>query len=176
MENIPSLYNYLEKYSIFYLSKYIVTKKKFEIILIRKIQRDLLRKKINYNQSMECRKNISKLIRKFVDLNIINEERQLTVRLDSLISKGFSIKKIFFMLSKDLFSKELIHREIEKLKSKKDFELTLIHNFCKKKKLFTDKNIFQFKNKKDYNKILEKLVREGFEISHCINFLNHTNK
>ena len=88
MENIPSLYNYLEKYSIFYLSKYIVTKKKFENILNRKIHRDLLNKKLNYSHTTESKKIIDKLVKKFIDLDIINEERQIAIRIEYIILKG----------------------------------------------------------------------------------------
>ena len=176
MENIPSLYNYLEKYSIFYLSKYIVTKKKFEDILNRKIQRDLLKKKLNYRHIRESKKVVDKLVKKFNDLDIINEQRQITVRIDSLISKGFSIKKIFYTLFKDLFSKDLIEKEIERLKEKDDFEFILIHNFCVKKKLLSNNNTFQFRDKNEYNKVLRKLIREGFNINLCKKFVNQTEQ
>tara|TARA_B100001057_G_C22185719_1_gene695002 strand:- start:5 stop:553 length:549 start_codon:yes stop_codon:yes gene_type:complete len=174
MENIPSLYNYLEKYSIFYLSKYIVTKRKFEDILNRKIQRDLFKKKLNYSHTVESRKVIDKLVKKFIDLNIINEERQITLRIESLILKGFSIKKIFYTLLNDLFSKELINKEIEKIKEKKNFEFVLIHNFCVKKKIMSNNNTFQFNNKDEYNKVLRKLIREGFDVNLCRKFINQT--
>jgi len=174
MENIPSLYNYLEKYSIFYLSKYIVTKKKFENILNRKIHRDLLNKKLNYSHTTESKKIIDKLVKKFIDLDIINEERQIAVRIESLILKGCSIKKIFYTLLKDSFSKELINNEIEKIKKKENFEFILIHNFCVKKKLMSNNNTFQFDDENEYNKVLRKLIREGFDINLCKKFVNQT--
>ena len=174
MENIPSLYNYLEKYSIFYLSKYIVTEKKFEDVLNRKIQQDLFKRKLNYNDTIKSREIIEKLVKKFINLDIINEERQITVRIESLILKGFSIKKIFYTLLKDLFSKELINKEIEKIKEKENFEFILIHNFCIKKKLISDNNTFQFNDKDEYNKVLRKLIREGFNVNLCKKFINQT--
>lgn len=174
MENIPSLYNYLEKYSIFYLSKYIVTEKKFEDVLNRKIQQDLFKRKLNYNDTIKSREIIEKLVKKFINLDIINEERQITVRIESLILKGFSIKKIFYTLLKDLFSKELINKEIEKIKEKENFEFVLIHNFCIKKKLISDNNTFQFNDKDEYNKVLRKLIREGFNVNLCKKFINQT--
>ena len=39
--------DYLKKYSYYYLSKYSVTKKKFENILKRKISKDFFQKKIS---------------------------------------------------------------------------------------------------------------------------------
>ena len=174
MENIPSLYNYLEKYSIYYLSKYIVTKKKFEDILNRKIQRDVFKKKLNYSHTIESRKIIDKLVKKFIDLDIINEERQIAAKIESLILKGFSIKKIFYTLLKDLFTKELIDKEIEKIKKKENFELILIHNFCVKKKIMSNNNTFQFNDKNEYNKVLRKLIREGFNVNLCREFINQT--
>ena len=174
MENIPSLYNYLEKYSIFYLSKYIVTEKKFEDVLNRKIQQDLFKRKLNYNDTIKSREIIEKLVKKFINLDIINEERQITVRIESLILKGFSIKKIFYTLLKDLFSKELINKEIKKIKEKENFELVLIHNFCIKKKIMPNNNTFQFNDKNEYNKVLRKLIREGFNVNLCREFINQT--
>ena len=41
------LFNYIKKYSDFYLSKYSVTKRKFEDILKQKLKKDFFKKKIS---------------------------------------------------------------------------------------------------------------------------------
>ena len=40
-------FNYIKKYSDFYLSKYSVTKRKFEDILKQKLKKDFFKKKIS---------------------------------------------------------------------------------------------------------------------------------
>ena len=48
--NINNIKNYLDDYSIYYLSKYTVTAEKFKLILKRKILKDFLKKKLNNDQ------------------------------------------------------------------------------------------------------------------------------
>ena len=43
--------NYIKKYADFYLSKYSVTKKKFEDILKKKLSKDLFQKKIQKKEN-----------------------------------------------------------------------------------------------------------------------------
>ena len=83
MEKIPCLSTYLEKYSVFYLSKYSVTNQKFKTILQRKIKKDLYQKKISENQYKESNDIIAFILEKFIKLNIINDKRNIRSRIDS---------------------------------------------------------------------------------------------
>ena len=171
MESISSISKYLEKYSIFYLFKYSVTKKKFKKILERKITKDIKAKKILTNQIDECNKQIALLIDKFVNIKIIDEERQIKFRIDYLISKGSSLKKIFYILSKDLYEKHLIESELNDLKNIVDFESQLIETYCRKKKLAMFDKKFDKKNTIQVNKIIKKLLVEGFSIDNSKKFI-----
>ena len=124
MKNIQSLISSLEKYSIFYLSKYTVTKNKFKNILIRKIWKDFSNKKMNYDEKIELTKNVDFLIKKFIKMKVINEEDQISYRINNLINKGTSLKKIYLILKKDQFESLLIDQEISKLKKGQGTQFT----------------------------------------------------
>ena len=74
MKIITNLSNYLEEYSIYYLSRYSISKKKFEYILTRKVMRDFLSGKLSIKQKNESEKIIDKIIKIFVSKKIIKEE------------------------------------------------------------------------------------------------------
>ena len=54
--------DYLKKYSYYYLSKYSVTKKKFENILKRKISKDYFQKKISTEEKDKYISEIPQII------------------------------------------------------------------------------------------------------------------
>ena len=58
MKIITNLFNYLEEYSIYYLSKYSVSRKKFEYILSRKVKRF-------YSNFAQTKKESEEIIKKF---------------------------------------------------------------------------------------------------------------
>ena len=133
MNETEDIYNYLEKYSIYYLSKYTVTKKKFEEIIERKAKKDFFNKKISEKDYYRCLNQIPKLTRKFLKLKIIDEKFFIESKIESFIKKGFSFKKIRYYLLKFKFSDELISNEILQLKKRDNIVFILMENFYKKK-------------------------------------------
>ena len=71
MKIITNLFNYLEEYSIYYLSRYSVSRKKFEYVLSRKVSKDFLSGKLCSKQKSESEEIIKKISSKFVSKNII---------------------------------------------------------------------------------------------------------
>ena len=72
--------DYFKKYSTYYLSRYNVTKKKFENILKRKITKDFFEKKIDSNERLSFLKEIPSVLNYFKKLGFFNEERLETRR------------------------------------------------------------------------------------------------
>ena len=171
MEKIPCLSTYLEKYSVFYLSRYSVTNQKFKTILQRKIKKDLYQKKISENQYKESNDIIAFILEKFIKLNIINDKRNIRSRIDSLVNKGHSLKKITMYLIKDQYAKGLIDFEINNLKNNLDFEIQLIETYCRKKRLVMFDVNFDRDDINMYNKTLNKLLRQGFSLENCLSFM-----
>ena len=171
MEKIPCLSTYLEKYSVFYLSKYSVTNQKFKTILQRKIKKDLYQKKISENQYKDSNDIINFILEKFMRLNIINDKRNIKARIDSLVTKGNSLKKITMCLIKDQYAQSLIDFEINNLKNNLDFEIQLIETYCRKKRLVMFDVNFDRDDINMYNKTLNKLLRQGFSLENCLSFM-----
>ena len=161
MIETENLYNYLEKYSIYYLSKYTVTKKKFEEIIQRKAKKDFFNKKISEKDYHECLNQIPKLTRKFSKLKIIDEKFFIEAKIESFIKKGFSIKKIKYYLVKYKFPDELISNEILQLKKRDNIVFELMENFCKKK----------IKKNSDNLTKIEKLLKQGFNYDESKKFI-----
>ncbi len=171
MEKIPCLSTYIEKYSVFYLSKYSVTLNKFKMILQRKIKRDLVKKKISEKQYEESNELVELILKKFIKLNIINDKKNIKARIQSLVAKGNSLKKIILYLTKDQYEKDLIYSEINNLKNNLDFEIQLIETYCKKKRLVMYDVNFDRNDVNMYNKTLNKLLRQGFNLENCLSFM-----
>ncbi|MDC3091511.1 RecX family transcriptional regulator, partial [Rickettsiales bacterium] len=157
--------------SVFYLSKYSVTLNKFKMILQRKIKRDLVQKKISDKQYEESNELVELILKKFIKLNIINDKRNIKARIQSLVAKGNSFKKITLYLIKDQYEKDLIYSEIDNLKNNLDFEIQLIETYCKKKKLGIFDTSYDQNNSMVHNRTLNKLLRQGFNLDNCLNFL-----
>ena len=85
--------DYLKKYSYYYLSKYSVTKKKFENILKRKISKDFFQKKISNEKKTQYLTEVPKAIKYFNKYGCFNELNLLEIKLRNLLSKGYPLKK-----------------------------------------------------------------------------------
>ena len=85
--------DYLKKYSTYYLSRYNVTKRKFEDILKKKITKDYLEKKISELDHHKFIQEISGTLKYFEEIGFFNEERMLEISFDSFVKKGYSKKK-----------------------------------------------------------------------------------
>ena len=133
MKFITNLFNYLEEYSIYYLSRYSVSKKKFEYVLSRKVSKDFLSGKLCSKQKSESEEIIKKISSKFVSKNIIKEELIIDNKIAYLLNKGTSIKKIENILVRDKFEKFLINLKINELLIDVDLDSKSLDKFCKKK-------------------------------------------
>ena len=85
--------DYLKKYSTYYLSRYNVTKRKFEDILKKKITKDFLEKKIPEANYYNLIKEVSDALKYFEEIGFFNEERMLEISFDNFVQKGYSKKK-----------------------------------------------------------------------------------
>ena len=85
--------DYLKKYSTYYLSRYNVTKRKFEDILKKKITKDYLEKKISELDHRKFIQEIFRTLKYFEKIGFFNEERMLEISFDSFVKKGYSKKK-----------------------------------------------------------------------------------
>ena len=162
--------DYLTNYCAYYLSRYSVSKKKFENILKKKIKKDLFYKKINKAEYDKLSQEINKVLKKYHKLGIFNEEELVRSKLNYFIAKGFSKKKILIYLEKEYFEKEIVKKETNFINCDMEFDTKQIEKFVNKqnsKKFSKTEKI----DKQDFNKILKKLLREGFEYNDCYNYL-----
>ena len=131
MRNL-NISDYLEKYSVFYLSKYSVTEKKFVLVLQKKIMKDYLSKKLSKIEKEEAMKNVDLYVKKYSKMNLINEKVIIKNRIENLMKKGISLKKILLKLKSDKFNDALIYSEMNVIKNK-DVDKKSIQIFSKKK-------------------------------------------
>ena len=161
---------YLKKYCYYYLSKYSVTKKKFENILKKKISKDFFQKKITRGKKTEYFIEVPDVIKYFNSIGCFNETNLIEMRLNKLLKKGYSLKKIKTYLIRDLFSEKIIDEKMRELmqndKLNNDLMEKFFHRIYKSKK-----NYLQSLNKAEFKKLLSKLVIEGFEYEASVNFL-----
>ena len=68
------LFNYIKKYSDFYLSKYSVTKRKFEDILKQKLKKDFFKKKISEKDYEMFLEQIKEILDHYNEIGLFNEE------------------------------------------------------------------------------------------------------
>ena len=98
--------DYLKKYSTYYLSRYNVTKRKFEDILKKKITKDYLEKKISESDHHELIQEISVALKYFEEIGFFNEERMLEISFDNFVKKGYSQKKIKYKFLSAKFDRD----------------------------------------------------------------------
>ena len=147
---------YLKKYSYYYLTRYSVTKRKFENILKRKISKDYFQKKISAEEKNQYINEIPQII----DHHIKN---------GSLIKKGYSLKKIKITLIKLCFNKEILDTTMSNLYLNESLNYDLMENFFNRSKILTNSNLSLKKN--DFKKMLNKFVNMGFDHNRSLTFL-----
>ena len=77
-------FNYIKKYSDFYLSKYSVTKRKFEDILKQKLKKDFFKKKISTEEYDTFVKQIDGVVDYYNEIGLFNEE--LIIKMVRILS------------------------------------------------------------------------------------------
>lgn len=160
---------YFEKYCSFYLSKYWVNKKKFENILKLKISKDFFQKKISSDEKSKYLKEIFEVIKFYDTRGFFDEEKLIELKIENLINKGYSTKKIKLFLKKNFFDERLIIEKIKNLELESDLEEKLIDKYLSKSGL--SKKIKINMDKSDIEKILKKLLLQGFNYNQIVKYL-----
>ena len=158
---------YLKKYSYYYLTRYSVTKKKFENILKRKISKDYFQKKISTEEKNKYISEIPEIIDHHKKNGCFNEKNLIDLKINSLIEKGYSLKKIKISLIKLCFNKEILDTRMSRLYSNESLNYDLMENFFNRSKLF----IKNAQKKNDFKKILNKFINMGFEYNESLDYL-----
>ena len=160
---------YFEKYCSFYLSKYWVNKKKFENILKLKISKDFFQKKISSEEKSKYLKEIFEVIKFYDTRGFFDEEKLIELKIENLLNKGYSIKKIKLFLKRNFFDERLIIEKIKDLELESDLEEKLIDKYLSKSGL--SKKIKINMDKSDIEKILKKLLLQGFNYNQIVKYL-----
>ena len=164
--------DYLKNYSKYYLSRYSVTKKKFENIIKKKITKDFLEKKINEDTFSDFTNEIPIVIKYFENIGLFNEQRLIEITFENYVKKGYSKKKIKFHIFKAMFDNILVKNFLEKKLNDKDLESTLIENYLKKSKILEKKKKLNISDKQLFDKIMYKLSYQGFDYEESKKILN----
>ena len=160
---------YFEKYCSFYLSKYWVNKKKFENILKLKISKDFFQKKISSDEKTKYHKEIFEVIKFYDTRGFFDEEKLIELKIENLLNKGYSIKKIKLFLKRNFFDERLIIEKIKDFELESDLEEKLIDKYLSKSGL--SKKIKINMDKSDIEKILKKLLLQGFNYNQIVKYL-----
>ena len=158
---------YLKKYSYYYLTRYSVTKKKFENILKRKISKDYFQKKISIEEKNQYISEIPQTVKHHINNGCFNEKSLIESKINFLIEKGYSLRKIKVALVKLDFNKEILESTISKLYSNENLNYDLMENFFNRSRIF----INNAQKKNDFKKILNKFINMGFEYNESLNYL-----
>ena len=150
---------YLKKYSYYYLTRYSVTKKKFEDILKRKISKDYFQKKITSEEKNQYISEIPFILDHHIKNGCFNEKNLIEFKINSLIKRGYSLKKIKITLIKLSFNREILDSKMSHLYSDESLNYDLMENFFNRSKLLINNTL----KKNDFKKMLSKFINMGFE-------------
>ena len=164
--------DYLKKYSTYYLSRYNVTKRKFEDILKKKITKDYLEKKISESDHHELIQEISNVLKYFEEIGFFNEERMLEISFDNFVKKGYSQKKIKYKFLSAKFDRDKVNLFLKKKFEDEKLKQTLLINYLNKSNIVEKQKKLNISDKQLFDKILSKLSQQGFEYEDSIKILN----
>ena len=164
--------DYLSKYCTYYLSRYSVSKKKFENILKKKIKKDFFNKKINEAEFEILSQEIKGTIEFYKKSGLFNEKEMVRSKVNYLIKKGFSRRKIMVYLKKEFFETEIIKKETSFINHDQEFDSKQIETFMRKKRLKKGNRPNNL-SKENLDKILRRLLQEGFGFNDCQNYLKN---
>ena len=164
--------DYLKKYSTYYLSRYNVTKRKFEDILKKKITKDYLEKKISETDHHELIQEISDALKYYEEIGFFNEERMLEISFDNFVKKGYSQKKIKYKFLSAKFDRDKVNLFLKKKFEDEKLKQTLLINYLNKSKIVEKQKKLNISDKQLFDKILSKLSQQGFEYEDSIKILN----
>ena len=164
--------DYLKKYSTYYLSRYNVTKRKFEDILKKKITKDYLEKKISESDHHKLIHEISDALKYFEEIGFFNEERMLEISFDSFVKKGYSKKKIKYKFLSAKFDRYKTDLFLKKKFNDQSLTQTLLVNYLNRSNIVKKQKKLNISDKQLFDKILSKLSQQGFEYEDSIKILN----
>ena len=164
--------DYLKKYSTYYLSRYNVTKRKFEDILKKKITKDYLEKKISESDHHKLIQGIPDALKYFEEIGFFNEERMLEISFDNFIKKGYSKKKIKYKFLSAKFDRDKANLFLKKKFMDETLNQTLLINYLNKSNIVEKQKKLNISDKQLFDKILLKLSQQGFEYEDSIKILN----
>ena len=165
-------FNYIKKYSDFYLSKYSVTKRKFEDILKQKLKKDFFKKKISVKDYEMFLEQIKEIVDHYDEIGIFNEELIIKNKIQHYLRKGYSLKKIESYLIKNKFKKELINIEIANLNKDNSLKEALVERFIEKKIKLSRYKDNQLSKNQVFDRLIRSLVQNGFDYEYSKNILN----
>jgi len=165
-------FNYIKKYSDFYLSKYSVTKRKFEDILKQKLKKDFFKKKISEEDYEMFVKQIKEIVDHYNEIGVFQEELIIKNKIQHYLRKGYSLKKIRNYLIKNKFQEEFINNELISLNSDHSLKKALVERFIEKKiKLLKFKDS-KLTSSQIFDKLIKSLVQNGFDYEYSKNILH----
>ena len=164
--------DYLKKYSTYYLSRYNVTKRKFEDILKKKITKDYLEKKISESNYYNLIKEVSDTLKYFEEIGFFNEERMLEISFDSFVKKGYSKKKIQYKFHCAKFDRYKTDLFLKKKINDQSLTQTLLVNYLNRSNIVKKQKKLNISHKQLFDKILSKLAQQGFEYEDSVKILN----
>ena len=164
--------DYLKKYSTYYLSRYNVTKRKFEDILKKKITKDYLEKKISESNYCKLVKEVSDALKYFEEIGFFNEERMLEISFDNFVKKGYSKKKIKYKFLSAKFNRDKANLFLKEKFNDEKLNQTLLMNYLNKSNIIEKQKKLNISDKQLFDKILSKLSQQGFEYEDSIKILN----
>jgi SOS response regulatory protein OraA/RecX len=166
------LFNYIKKYSDFYLSKYSVTKRKFEDILKQKLKKDFFKKKISVKEYEMFLEQVKEIVDHYDEIGIFNEELIIKNKIQHYLRKGYSLKKIESYLIKSKFKEELINGEITNLNKDNSLKEALVERFIEKKIKLSRYKDNQLSKNQVFDRLIRSLVQNGFDYEYSKNILN----
>ncbi len=154
--------DYLKKYSTYYLSRYSVTKGKFEDILKKKITKDYLEKKISKDDYNIFNLEIKNVINYFSKIGVFNEKRLLELTFQNYVKKGYSKKKIKYKILNSKFNDSLIADFFRDELTNENLDELLIKNYLNRTRIIEKQKKLNISDKQLFDKMLIKLTNQGF--------------
>ena len=155
--------DYFKKYSTYYLSRYTVTKKKFEDILKKKITKDFLEKKMSKVEYQNFKSEVVEVSKYYKKMGFFDEKNMLENLFQDFVKNGFSKKKIRYKIINAQFDNEIASQFITHKFSEENLNELLLRNYLKKSKIIDKQKKLNLTETQLFDKVLSKLIQQGFD-------------